>query len=450
MSIAWSQPSNLAESHCETPRRRPHEATARADATVEIRALGVMPRRAILEPGRTLLVGTAPDVGLVLADPAVAAHHCLLRHQGQAIEIEDIRDPTVHSKPSLRIGSARVRWAELPLCATFEVASTTVCIGPPPTDGATIATMVGRCPAMRALGELIVRVAGTSLPVLLRGETGTGKELAARAIHESSDRARGPFVAINGATAVSGLGLSLLFGHVAGAFTGAREDRLGAFREAHGGTLFLDEIAALPAEAQAALLRVIEEGLVVPVGADRGTRVDVRIVAATCEPLEQRASTGAFRNDLYQRLSVCRLEIPPLRERRADIPLLVTHLLASSELRGCSIEDGAVALLRKQPLPGNVRELRNLLLQAALRCHGRTIRKTDVAMAIASRRPEQPILDARNAREIVALAGGNISAAARRAGLPRSTFRDILFRADQAANSDKVAARTPNHKRSAQ
>jgi DNA-binding NtrC family response regulator len=297
-------------------------------------------------------------------------------------------------------------------------------------DRPALAGMVGRSPAMRSLGTLVARAAATSLPVLLRGETGTGKELCARAVHDGSPRAARPFVALSGATVTSALGLSTLFGHVAGAFTGALGPRAGAFREASGGTLFIDEVAALPRDAQSALLRVLEERVVTPLGADRGVEIDVRLVTATCEPIEDLTQTGAFRLDLYQRLAGCVVTLPPLRERREDIPLLAAHLLATSELAGCGIDPTALELFANHPLPGNVRELKNLLLQAALRCDDGIIRPSDVAAVLAVNRPSvpPPPLDAEGARQLLEQCAGNISAAARRAGLARSTFRDRLLK----------------------
>jgi DNA-binding NtrC family response regulator len=297
--------------------------------------------------------------------------------------------------------------------------------------------MVGRSPAMQQLSRLVRRIAALRVPVLLLGESGSGKELVARAVHSSSPRAEGPFVALNGATLSLELSGSELFGHRRGAFTGAHSDRAGAFRQARGGTLFIDEVAALPLGVQARLLRAVEEGWVNPVGSDQPVAVDVRIVAATCEPLELLVARRAFRADLYQRLSSCVVRIPPLRERRGDISVLAQHLLARSEVGPCRLGSGVSELLQAQPWPGNVRELGNVLIQAGLRCEMGCIERVDVVGALSERSgacrcaarlgPEQALM-------LLGETGGNVSEAARRAYLPRSTFRDLLRAAATAGS----------------
>jgi DNA-binding NtrC family response regulator len=289
--------------------------------------------------------------------------------------------------------------------------------------------MVGRSPAMEQLSRLVRRIAALRVPVLLLGESGSGKELVARAVHSASPRAEGPFVALNGATLSLELSGSELFGHRRGAFTGARSDRAGAFRQACGGTLFIDEVAALPLGVQARLLRAVEEGWINPVGSDEPVAVDVRIVAATCEPLEQLIARRAFRSDLYQRLSSCVVRIAPLRERRSDIPALADHLLARSEVGPRRLGLGVAELLQAQPWPGNVRELGNVLVQAGLRSDSGRIEISDVVEALSERvgaRRCTARLGPEQARALVGKAGGNVSEAARRACLPRTTFRDLL------------------------
>ncbi len=226
--------------------------------------------------------------------------------------------------------------------------------------------MVGRSPPMQHLFELVERVAQSDAPVLIRGESGTGKELVARALHFEGARRGGPFVAVN-CTAIPGTLLeSELFGHLKGAFTGATTSRRGLFVEADGGTLFLDEIGDMAPDLQARLLRVLEDGEVRAVGADSSRRVDVRVVAATHQELEQATRDGRFRRDLFFRLDVAPIRIPPLRERRDDIPLLVEHFLtvarernARSPVRAFSSE--LVAELTRLPWAGNVRELENVV-----------------------------------------------------------------------------------------
>ena len=303
----------------------------------------------------------------------------------------------------------------------------------PTTPPEILPGIVGVSDPMRRVAKLVRRCAARDIPTLVRGETGTGKELVAQALHRLGPRHRERYVALNGATLSDELGAAALFGHVRGAFTGA-EDRRGALRTAHRGTLFIDEVAALSPRMQAMLLRVIEEGRVRPLGSDLEEAVDVRIVSATCEPLEQRVSAGAFRADLFQRLAACVVALPPLRQRPGDLPLLVARLLEDAGLAGYHLDEGALALLAAEPLPGNVRELRNVLTQASLQIDGKRIDASAMRAVLGARRGAQrqgamgPRLGSAAARALVSAHDGNVSAAARAAGLPRSTFRDRLRR----------------------
>jgi len=234
--------------------------------------------------------------------------------------------------------------------------------------------IVGRSPAVREVRAAIRAVAATEATVLITGETGTGKELVARAIHEASRRARGPFVAANCAALAPGVIESELFGHVRGAFTGAVQDRPGLFRAAHGGTIFLDEIGDMGSEAQHRLLRVLQEREVLPVGSVRAVKVDARVVAATNRDLRTAMADGSFREDLFYRLNVFRIHLPPLRERREDVPLLAEAILADLARRAGGARLGlapfAVRLLSSYGWPGNVRELASALESAAIRAAG--------------------------------------------------------------------------------
>jgi len=232
-------------------------------------------------------------------------------------------------------------------------------------------TMVGATPAMQELFKQIGAVAGRTMPVLVLGETGSGKELVARAIHAHGARATHPFVAINAAALPDTLIESELFGFEKGAFTGADRRKPGRFEEADGGTLFLDEIGELPAAAQAKLLRFLDEPVVSRLGSTELRRVDVRLIAATHRDLQDLVSKGQFRADLLYRLNVARVRVPPLRERRDDVPALAAYLLAklSQDGRGSHapiLADETLARLRQHDWPGNVRELRNVLQQALL------------------------------------------------------------------------------------
>ena len=249
--------------------------------------------------------------------------------------------------------------------------------------------LIGRSPPMRQLFEQIRRIARASGPVLILGESGVGKELVARALHQQSERADGPFVALNCAGIPAELLESELFGHSAGAFSGAQKARKGLFAEAEGGTLLLDELGEMPAAMQAKLLRVLQDGKLRPVGENRERQIDVRIIAATNRDLEQEVDAGEFRADLYYRLETFALEVPPLRERGDDIDLLVAHFIslfgeqAAQPLRGISTE--AMEALRCYAFPGNVRELSNAIERAIVFCRGEQLELTDIPARIHQR-----------------------------------------------------------------
>ena len=229
--------------------------------------------------------------------------------------------------------------------------------------------VVAESRAMRDLLELAARVAGHATTVLLTGESGTGKEVLARAIHRMSPRREAAFTAINCAAIPEQLLEAELFGHTKGAFTGATADRAGLFEASHGGTLLLDEIGDMPLGLQAKLLRVLEEGSVRRLGARESRAIDVRVIAATARPLDRAVEDGSFRADLYYRLNVVNLHLPPLRERREDITALITHFarqIAGRLERPVSITPRALIMLTEHAWPGNVRELRNAIERAAV------------------------------------------------------------------------------------
>ncbi len=255
--------------------------------------------------------------------------------------------------------------------------------------------VVGRTPAMQELYKLIGRVATTDATVLIQGETGTGKELVARTVHYHSGR-RGPFVALNCSAIPNELLESELFGYERGAFTGAVERRIGKFEAAAGGTLFLDEIADMPLPLQAKLLRVLQEREFTRVGGRDAIRADVRIIAASNQDLESAARAGRFREDLFFRLNVVPLLVPPLRERRGDIPDLIDFFVDKVNRQiGTAIvgvSDEARELLMRHSWPGNVRELENALLRAGVLAGGRTIVADDLALAGQPRRSPGEVL----------------------------------------------------------
>jgi DNA-binding NtrC family response regulator len=295
--------------------------------------------------------------------------------------------------------------------------------------------------SMQRLHALTARVAAARLTVLISGETGAGKEVLARRLHELSPRAGKPFMAINCAGLPSSLMESEVFGHERGAFTGALTARCGLFEAAQGGTVLLDEIGELPVELQAKLLRAIEERVVLPVGAVRPRPIDVRFLAATNRDLEAEVRQGRFRGDLYFRLSGITLEIPPLRERSVEIPALVRHFLRGTQREGRPapprLSDEALAILQRQPWPGNVRELRNVVERATLFCDGEELGPVEVEAALGLNRVECPVsalapaTDERS-RIVEALrrCGGNQTRAARMLGISRRTLIERLKRYD--------------------
>jgi len=242
--------------------------------------------------------------------------------------------------------------------------------------------MVGRSYAIRALLDQVEKIGGTPARVLITGENGTGKELVARAIHRMSPRAQKPFVEVNCAAIPSELIESELFGHMKGSFTGAIGDRAGKFEQAHGGTLFLDEIGDMSLAAQAKVLRVLQDGEVTRIGGTKNTKVDVRVLAATNKRLEDEIAAGRFREDLFYRLNVVPLHVPPLRERRDDIPLLAQYFLQQFAQRDGApprdIDDSALKTLQAMEWPGNVRELRNTIERLLILASAPRITAADV------------------------------------------------------------------------
>ncbi|GIW42231.1 MAG: hypothetical protein KatS3mg076_2808 [Candidatus Binatia bacterium] len=296
--------------------------------------------------------------------------------------------------------------------------------------------IVGRSPALAKVLSLVERVAPTDVSVLVTGETGTGKELVARAIHELGRRAAGPLVSVNCPAIPGELAESELFGHERGAFTGAVESRPGKFELADGGTLFLDEVGDLPLAIQAKLLRVLQEGEVQRVGARKPRRVDVRLVAATNRELREEVVRGRFREDLFYRLAAVEIRVPPLRARGDDILVLATHFLDEAarrhgrEVRG--FRPDAVRLLRQWSWPGNVRELRNVVERAVLLSRDPTIGPEHLPELVSSpdRRTSfgETIRDEKKRRLLEALeaSGGNQAAAARLLGMSRSNFSRMM------------------------
>lgn len=296
---------------------------------------------------------------------------------------------------------------------------------------------VGACSAFVRLREQVARVARTAAPVLIWGERGSGKELAAQAIHEQSVRARAPFIAVNCGAIAPNLIHSELFGHEKGAFTGAVRDKVGLLEAANSGTIFLDEIADLPRDLQANLLRFLQEKSITRLGATRPIPLDARVIAASHVNLQEAVARGAFREDLYYRLAVLPLTVPPLRERRDDLMLLADHFFtlyaAEKHPRLKGFSSGAVSAILAHGWPGNVRELMNRVRRAMVMAEGRLISAHDLGFDDPADAPTPPALDdTRMHSERTAIrtcldrAGQNISRAARELGVSRTTMYRLL------------------------
>ena len=254
--------------------------------------------------------------------------------------------------------------------------------------------MVGRDPAIQKIFDIVPVVAASDATVLIEGPTGTGKDVLAKVIHNASRRADAPLVKVNCAALPENLLESEMFGYVKGAFTGAEKDKPGRFQEADGGTLFLDEIGDLPLALQAKLLRVLEDREFYPLGSRKTTKVDVRIISATNQNLDQLVAARRFREDLFYRLNVMRLELPPLKARKSDIPLLITHILkrlsTTRDTRVEKISNAAMEVLLNHPYPGNVRELQNIIEHSLIVCQGPIIEKTHLPLALQDRLESPP------------------------------------------------------------
>jgi DNA-binding NtrC family response regulator len=378
------------------------------------------------------VVGTSSTADIVVRDATVSSRHCALCVLGDGVAIEDLG-----SRNGTFVGSARVREAWGRAGTAVAVGHSTLVVlpadarDPAQAPGEPLAGIAGGSIVMRRVADQVRRLACHGLPVLVAGESGTGKELIARALHQEGPRRGQPFVAINVTALPRELVESELFGHERGAFTGAHVRRLGAFAEAEGGTLFLDEVGDLPLDAQPKLLRALDGYEVRRVGAQgSGKRADVRVVAATHAPLEQRVTAGAFRRDLFHRLECFVVQVPSLRERRGDVAAIARELLRqiAPQVGPRTMTPAALARLAAHDWPGNVRELRNVLCRAADatgRAANIDARDIDQALHRAAPPPTGTVT-AQAARALLREHGGNLSAAARAVGMPRTSFRKLL------------------------
>jgi DNA-binding NtrC family response regulator len=395
-----------------------------------------------------LSVGTAEGNDLVVTDRAVSRYHLSLSRRGDRVRVTDHG-----STNGTRVGPARLSgsWADVPAGTTIEIGQSALRVD----DGHVV--MVER--GLKAFGELrgwssamrrvltsARQVATTDAPVLILGESGTGKELLARAIHDASPRAEQPFVTVDCGALAPTLFASELFGHERGAFTGADRRHVGAFERAQGGTVLLDEIGELSPELQAALLGVLERRRIRRVGGSDEIPLDVRVLSATHRDLLAGVNAGTFRLDLFYRIAIVRLVLPPLRERPEDIGPLVEHFLASEGSAGATLfDEQAIAELARHPWPGNVRELRNVVLGALAlgrppELVGRGLTppgSADLgelfreAMTLPYREARRSILDAFEKRYVEALlerAGGSVRQASRDAQMDRKYLTELLRR----------------------
>jgi DNA-binding NtrC family response regulator len=395
-------------------------------------------------------VGKARECDLVLSDPGVSRRHLVLRVLAAGVEVEDLG-----SKNGSFLRSARFRQVVLGAGEIVTIGETElklVTAREPerrlPSTANHFGRLLGRSVAMREVFALLERIATTDAAVLIEGETGTGKDLCAESLHAAGSRAAGPFVVCDLAAVAPSLLESELFGHTRGAFTGADRDHAGAFASAEGGTLFIDEIGELEMAGQPRLLRALEARRIKPIGADGHRPVDVRVIAATNRDLDAECRAGRFRADLFHRLAVLRVRLPPLRARKEDVALLARHFVAP---RRIEVAPDAIALLTAYDWPGNVRELRNIIVRAtAGLADGEVLSASHLELGaeppatgtpppVAPVEPEDGDDDFHAAKrrrvaawersyltDLLHRAGGNISRAARRGGLDRPYLHRLL------------------------
>ncbi|MBI2898249.1 MAG: sigma 54-interacting transcriptional regulator [Deltaproteobacteria bacterium] len=404
-------------------------------------------------PGTRLSIGTSDVNDLILSDAMISRRHCEIVVQGDRYLLRDLGStngtsvngtPVVEAflTPGARIGlgiteilfQPKKKWVKLAL-----------------SEADHFGELYGRSNAMREVFGLLERVVRTDLSVIIVGETGTGKELVARALHDHGARAEKPFVVVDCGAVSENLIESELFGHERGAFTGADRARAGAFELAHGGTIFLDEIGELLTELQPKLLRALERREVKRLGAPRPIEVDVRVLAATNRELRAEVARGAFREDLYYRLAEVAVQLPPLRDRREDIALIAERFISDQATRAGaganSISQAAYALLGQRDWPGNVRELRNVLRRAAVLARGDVIEPEDIPESTTSTPAPAPTTDVtgleglpiKEARErwneplereylirLIRRTGGDLESASVLAGLHRKSLERLL------------------------
>ncbi len=395
--------------------------------------------------GKEVTIGSQGDNHCVLNDPTVSRHHAAIEETREGYVLRDlgstngtflggilIKEAYLEYGSIIGLGNTRLQF--VPLEERVEI---------PPSQEHYFGDVFGSSVEMKRIFTMLKKISPTDITVTIEGETGTGKELVARAIHSRSQRAKGPFVVIDCGSISKSLIESELFGHEKGAFTGATQARRGAFEMANGGTIFIDEIGELGPEMQPKLLRVLEQREVRRLGGNEVSKVDVRVIAATNRDLVSEAQRGRFREDLFYRISVVRIHLPPLREKGEDIPFLAQQCARDfSEQYGgggdVAVSAEALEILRHYHWPGNVRELRNVITRAMAMGNGKVLQPRDFIMPLSSEgRQRVPTLDSligKTLEEIEKAAimktlkahGGNKSVAARVLGIAYSTLYEKI------------------------
>jgi DNA-binding NtrC family response regulator len=385
--------------------------------------------------------GSSPSCDLVLTDKTVSRKHLQAELHGDEVVMVDCG-----STNGTFIQGSRFEKIVIGFGSEVKLGRTVIkflpdeeVVEPEPAEQASFGSIVGADTKMRQLFKLMGDVAATTATVLIEGETGTGKELIAEEIHNHSPRRDGPFVVFDCGSVPRELIESMLFGHVKGSFTGAITDRRGAFAEAHGGTIFLDEIGEMALDLQPSLLRVLDKRAVRKVGSNTYEKIDVRVIAATNRDLRAEVAKKTFREDLYYRLAVIRVSVPPLRERGSDIPLLTQHFMSSFG-QGLDVTPDDMAKLQRHAWPGNVRELRNVVERACLLSRGNTINIDDALVHEAAPalgiRTDLPFKEAKGQLvdmferkyidDLMRKHKMNLSAAAREAQIDRKHLRELI------------------------
>jgi DNA-binding NtrC family response regulator len=449
-NFAWSNPEAL-----KLAATRPFDIVLSDVQLPDIDGIEVLRRLRRVAPDATVILVTA--YGTV--ETAIRAlHEGAFDYVRKPFKLDEVRVCVERAMERRRLRqTARAEGAVTPPGGVPAVGSGTA----PGRPGKT-RQIIGGNPAMVELFKLVSRVAGTKSSVLIEGESGTGKEMIARTIHDASPRRDRAFVAVNCTSLSETLLESELFGHMKGAFTGAIERRPGLFLEANRGTVFLDEVGDMSLSMQAKLLRVLQEQEVKPVGGTDTVPVDVRVVAATHQDLDVLVRSGRFRDDLYYRLHVVGLHVPPLRERRDDIPLLATHFLreygaaSNRPLQGFS--EKAMNAMIAYPWPGNVRELENVVERAVAMAPGSIVQDEDLpekvlkgepALAVAGEAPSHGRLTLdemirEHVLQVLAQVQGNKSEAARILGVPRRTLYRMLERYEGGESDGEVGHSGPS------